>query len=346
MDFTALDHKKAFTLVELLIALTIGAMIMAMVLVFYNMSVRTYTLQTINIEQMQNLRYALQNMAREVRMAGSGFSITKMRPLKLYMFDKSSQQWLEHDSGEPYVVRPIYGYDGGEDGPDVLIVCRFDLEFAPPLGYLQSELTPGQIRLQLEGALMSGSHDGSIPPDLLSPDDLLLVVDSQGRALATQALSSRLSGSSVEIGIDHLPDSFPDELKSFPAGAEVYNIKSLIYNRYYLENENLMVAAFVPSIGMVSSVLASGIEDLQIMYYNDDEKAGELSAGQHGFSSPYPQYSVSSVRIALLSKSPYPFSGRPKLARPAIFNRRGQVEESDAFIRQTLSETVRIRPPR
>lgn len=174
---------------------------------------------------------------------------------------------------------------------------------------------------------------------------MLLVVDSQGRALAVQALSSRLSGSSVEITVDPIPDSFPDEFRSFPAGAEVYNIKSLIFNRYYLESENLMVARFDPSIGMVSSVLASGIEDLQIMYYNDDEKAGELSSGHHGFSSLEPQDSVSSVRIALLSKSPYPFAGRPKLARPVIFNR-SQAGESDDFIRQTLSETVRIRTPR
>lgn len=345
MDFTALDHKRAFTLVELLIALSIGAMIMAMVLVFYNMSVRTYTLQTINIEQMQNLRYAILNMAREVRMAGSGFSIAQRRPLKLFIFDKTSQQWLNHDSGEPYAARPIYGYDGGEDGPDALIVCRFDLEFALPLGYLQSELEPGQIRLWLNGGLMSGRHNEPIPSDFLSPDDTLLVVDSQGKALVVQALSSRRSGSSVEIEVDRLPDSFPDELESFPAGAEVYNIKRLLFNHYYLENENLMVASFVPSIGMVPSILASGIEDLQIIYYMDDEKAGELSSGHHGFSSLDPQDSVSSVRIALLSKSPYPFSGRPELSRPVIFNR-SQTGESDTFIRQTLSETVRIRTPR
>lgn len=328
-------HKKGLTLVELMVALAIGAMLMTMIIMLYTMAVKTYTLQTMNVEQMQNLRATLQHITREVSMAGSGFQILKAKPVKFLIFDRMSQKWLLDEEGDCIV--PLSGTDGGTSGSDSLTLCRFEAEFAAPVGYLRSPLRPGDSSLQIHGGLM---NDAALPVDeVLSPQDMLLVITPQGIVVAVQALSVIRQGLYSEIAIDQLPSAFLNGVDGFPAGSTVYNVKKIILTTYYIENNNLMVKRYDPALGLVPTLVAPGIEDFQVAYYKNDEKSGDLSSGHHEIDFPG---SISSVRIALMSVSANPMQNNPPKPPPALFNRT-ESRVNDSLVRQILSETVRLR---
>jgi type IV pilus assembly protein PilW len=62
--------KKAFTLVELLVALAMASMFMAATMTIADMSIKTYAAQERVSDAQQSLRAAMDLMIRDIRMAG------------------------------------------------------------------------------------------------------------------------------------------------------------------------------------------------------------------------------------------------------------------------------------
>ena len=64
-------HKnKGFTLPELMIAMVVGSIIMAVIYSTYQAQQKSYTTQHLAVEMQQNIRAAMALMKREIRMAG------------------------------------------------------------------------------------------------------------------------------------------------------------------------------------------------------------------------------------------------------------------------------------
>ena len=64
-------HKnKGFSLIELMIAMAVGSIIMAVIYSTYQAQQKTYTTQHLAVEMQQNIRAAMSLMKREIRMAG------------------------------------------------------------------------------------------------------------------------------------------------------------------------------------------------------------------------------------------------------------------------------------
>ena len=74
--------QKGFTLIELMIALVLGAIVIGAIYSTYIVQQRSYTVQETVAEMQQNIRAAMMVMARDIRMAGydpdgtGNFSIT------------------------------------------------------------------------------------------------------------------------------------------------------------------------------------------------------------------------------------------------------------------------------
>lgn len=62
--------KEGFTLLELLIAITIGGMVLAGIVVSYHSQVRAHVTQETVVDMQQNLRGAMYHISREIRMVG------------------------------------------------------------------------------------------------------------------------------------------------------------------------------------------------------------------------------------------------------------------------------------
>lgn len=65
-------NKSGFTLVELLVAMAISTIVLALIYQVYRTQLRTHTTQQELVEMQQNLRAALYLAEREIRMAGYG----------------------------------------------------------------------------------------------------------------------------------------------------------------------------------------------------------------------------------------------------------------------------------
>ena len=63
-------YSKGFTLIELMVALALTSIIMAGIMAAYISQLKAHVTQQTIVEMQQNLRSAMQNMEKEIRMAG------------------------------------------------------------------------------------------------------------------------------------------------------------------------------------------------------------------------------------------------------------------------------------
>ena len=73
--FSILFKKKGLTLIELLIALVLSSILIAALYQIFISQQKTYTVQDQVADMQQNIRGAIDQMTREIRMAGYGGNI-------------------------------------------------------------------------------------------------------------------------------------------------------------------------------------------------------------------------------------------------------------------------------
>ena len=66
----AVDNKKGFTLIELMVAMAISTLVMAAIYSTYRSQLRSHVTQQAMVEMQQNARAAMFIMEREIKMAG------------------------------------------------------------------------------------------------------------------------------------------------------------------------------------------------------------------------------------------------------------------------------------
>ena len=67
---SVIHNNKGFTLIEIMIAMVVGSIIMAVIYSTYQAQQKSYTTQHLAVEMQQNIRSAISLMKREIRMAG------------------------------------------------------------------------------------------------------------------------------------------------------------------------------------------------------------------------------------------------------------------------------------
>ncbi len=107
------NKECGFTLVELLIAMTIGLIIMAALSSTFFMQRKIYDVQDQVVEMVQNVRAAMDIMTREIRMAGydptglAGAGIVSVATDKIYITMDLNADGVLDDSDE-HIVYDIY----------------------------------------------------------------------------------------------------------------------------------------------------------------------------------------------------------------------------------------------
>ena len=111
MYYLSKSKESGFTLVELMIAMTIGLIIMAALSSTFLMQRKIYDVQEQTVEMMQNARAAMDMMSREIRMAGYDPTGLANAGIVIVLADKI------------YITMDLNGAvdeDGNEDGDGVL----------------------------------------------------------------------------------------------------------------------------------------------------------------------------------------------------------------------------------
>jgi len=153
-------NKSGFTLVELLVAMAVSAIVLTLMYQVYRSQLRTHTTQQELVEMQQNLRAALYLMERDVRMAG-------------------------------------HGPEGGVADPAITAALIDDISFAMDVTG-GTTLTPSdgdtndsgeQLRYRIDGSgnLVRNANDGNGEQTILDADDINFLTfvykDEQGQTL-------------------------------------------------------------------------------------------------------------------------------------------------------------------
>jgi type IV pilus assembly protein PilW len=93
-------NESGFTLIELFIAMSISAAVMAAVFMAYQSQQKSYVIQEDVAEMQQNLRAAMDMMVREIRMAGYDQTGTAGADISAATIGSITFTWDENDDGD------------------------------------------------------------------------------------------------------------------------------------------------------------------------------------------------------------------------------------------------------
>jgi len=354
--------RRAFTLVELLVAMTIMIIVTGAAMIIFRTTAEHEVRQQDNLEQIQNLRAAFSTVTRDARMAGNGLGVLGTPLIQVYVpqtvFDADTSDaqeaagWFKYRGVDDFGARAIYGTDSGTtmNESDTLTIFRSDIEVVNPVGRLRNAYTPGtDTSLTLVDNVEAGV-------ELANGD--IIALSTGTMAVILQA---NLSGTTATLNIGQrfrpeaeLEDSSGDTF-TFPAGTVVFNLKNVTFVTYYLDTDNLRLMAnyhdrvqdpnnsanFTPNIATV----ASNIEDFQINYFvvsSTTSTANPVAAPSLAWADLAPNGIswVNAIRVGMVSRS----TGHTNRGSSAPIELMGhKASDVSGFSRRMLVENIQLR---
>jgi len=293
-----LDRNKGFTLVELLVAILIGAILMISVVSMFIQQARAMALQEDLVNLEENLRAAMNVIYRDIRLAGLYISEKKVPP-----FPDTEQIVLTYDAGgNP--LETLYANGGDEAG------APSDAPDAIEIRYAESR---GAEIVNISGVNLDVCDDiqPSIFEDayyLISNDPDIGDMDYRSIYLASSKLSNPSCSECNPADCYRL--TFPPTKSSITAtdlaastydGGRLWNsLKNYIYHIPVGDKVLVRVNSYLTPA--IEEVVAFGIINLQITYIYLDTVSGNIIEE----NSPYlvtDQYEIRRVRITLTGET-------------------------------------------
>ena len=196
--------RAGFTLVELMVAGTVGLSLtlMAMTITFRQRSFHEAHRTTNEIRQ--NTSYIMQNVARDLRMAGYGLEVPS--------FDLAN--WISWEAGFTENPKIVDGVDGSPDG--LAIAAAFDR----PVAVLISDVAEGDTAMTVR----------LLVPENFSPfDQPQNRVVYLGKVETVRITDRSGSGTNLTLSISSRPTTIEGVHYDYPAGTPVELIKVVKY---------------------------------------------------------------------------------------------------------------------
>ena len=228
MDYYDRNKESGFTLVELLIAMTIGLIILAALSSTFLMQRKAYDVQEQIVEMVQNARAAMDMMSREIRMAGCGDP------------DLSWIDWVTIASN-PEIVQGSLASD-----PDIISIAGC---FDSPRGSLSASAFSGTTLLTLQNITEAGEFDNT-KKKFISINGL------------EHAIIISISGDTLTIDTEPATTGNQGLIGNYGAGTPIYLVKVVTYS--IVEEDNTLILKRNENTGAGNYPLAENIENLQI----------------------------------------------------------------------------------
>ena len=235
------------SLVELMVVAALMVVVTGAGFTLFQIAARHEAHQQDVLNQTENLRTALNVMARNVRMAGNGlnFLMSEGR-VNIYVdenfADEETQEdssgWFRYKGAEKYGARAIYGTHGEcsvncKPGTDTLTIFRAEIENPLPLGFLKDPFTPGVSGAGDELKLVEPVTEG----ETIARGDIV-AVSGGGRAVILQTLLGEgASDDTLPLGSRFKPEE-PLAGLEFPAGSAVFNLRNFAFVTYYIDPQS------------------------------------------------------------------------------------------------------------
>ena len=340
-----LRKQRGLTLVELMIAMTIGLLLLGGITSIMISSRQTYRVNEALSRMQDNSRYAFQVLSRDIRMAGYfGCVGSDVDPLNV-LSGPTDFLWNFKQS--------IYGYEATSATAWNLTL---DSSITSPLGGRDIIVVRGASGDGTSAAIKVLTHTGGGPPGEppgsanmkvslasgLAKDDVVMASD----CLATAVF--QISEINTAGGFDNVvhntgagvPGNTTKDLGKDFTGAELLKITT---RSYYIRTNDAGRPALYRKVGTADAEeIVEGIENMQIQYGEDTN--GDITADVYRGADAVANWSkVVSVRVNLLmqtiddniagAKQPYTYNG-VAVAVAAVPDRR---------LRQVYSTVITLR---
>ena len=298
-------RNAGFGLVEVLIAMLLGLLLtIGMANVFISSKQAYRTQDALSIIQ-ENGRYAMEVLARNIRMSGyqGCGNLAAVIPNVLASSMPGSGTYSSSQSIRGYeyngsAFSPLYGDTGSTSddpgsviaGIDVITVSRAERVDSCG-GNLKEAMTSDSASLKINGDTSCG----------LAANDYVLITDCETSDLFR--ITSITKGS-TEVQISHSASSNKSARLSKPYSTDAQVFK-FIHSDYFLSQNSFgQPALFVRENGGTPQELVDGVQDLELLYGEDTNS--DLAADQYVDGATVSNWSnVTSVRmdLTLVSKS-------------------------------------------
>jgi prepilin-type N-terminal cleavage/methylation domain-containing protein len=236
---------KGLTLIELLVAMLISAILIAAIYRTFILQQKTYSVQEQVVDMQQNVRVAIHRMMREIRMAGFG-NVSSILPPQGQPFE--AIVWLGKQTVTfNHIVNPSDNENNVKQNDDeVTIIGAFE-----QVSTLAVDQSGGKNTIQLvEKALDFGLN--------------------YKKYLCVGGLETRIiTKIDPETNMITLNENL---VNNYTAGTPVYKVKAITYQlRWDTQNPKMPVLTREDNTdGGGSQVIAENIENLQFTYTLDD----------------------------------------------------------------------------
>lgn len=262
-------RQRGISLVEIMIAMTLGLVVTAAIVQVYLSSRRNQVLQESLTGRQEAARFAAQAIERDAKMAGFRGCLRDVGNVRNSLNDEADFLYNFGDY--------VGGFDGGGGGwaPGLPVTVA---DAAPLPGTdvltLRTADDPGGVFLVADmvtdaSDMVTRSDFGAAP---LQAGDIAVVTDCGGAAVFQVTAFNAGSGDIVhDIGGGVVPGNATKDLdRRFPEGAQVFTLRTTSY--FVAQSEAGTGPALWRRDGTAPAVeLAAGIENMQVLYGEDTD---------------------------------------------------------------------------
>lgn len=292
-------RAAGFSLIELMIALVIGAALLAIVVRMVASTLATYRSDEYLARLQENARFALEQISFNGRMAGfSGCArtINNLLDTSSSAYEPTLYDLLPLNPGDPPRSVSGWEYDNTADGDDYTIATLDPAGVAlntwnDPAGNdlvndLQNLVVPGTDVLVLKHAeqVLGVGADGNTPADAASitlsgasgvdQDTLILVTDCQGSDLFQNRAAD--NASTLSRGSGGSPGNVPPSTNlshAYSSDMEIYTFEVIVYyvGRGASGEPALFRRSYASGGSGNTQEIVEGVENLQVIYGEDTD---------------------------------------------------------------------------
>jgi type IV pilus assembly protein PilW len=319
--FRRSKSRPGFTLVELLVAMTMGLIVLTVMFTMFRTSQRSYTLQDYVAEMQQNLRVAMSSVSRDLRMAGCGVNLLNQLIPTVEVYNDNVGGWSN--------LQGITATNSST-GPDRIELFIGDIQSGEYDATIREAMPDASAELKVD--TVANFEEGD------------MVIISNGINAALFVVTQVQPGSLAIVHNSGLSDyNPPAAFKAFPhgggyaQGSRLYNFGNGRWVTYYIDTTDPDHPKLVADTHDVAGVVtvAENIEDMQFHYFMADGSDTDNPSGDED--------NVRAIRVT--------FSARTDAVdRDANVFRPVTIEDhvigtvaSDGYRRRLLSTVVKVR---
>lgn len=279
-----MQKNKGFTVVELMVGVTLGLILLGSIVQVYLSTKQTYDFTNGLARVQESARYSLDLMSRDIRMAG--YVPCGNTAVRANLLNNADAEWWSN-----FFERPLQGFEGGTDTfpgnlnrrvetADALLVLRGGNNVAG-VNFYDSANNQFIMQRDLEN-------------DWIETGDLMLACDSQNTALFQAGELTSANPSRIEVSTGgQVPGNCSTQLASQCGGTEVeyifgndaqlVNYEAVIYyiaervegsNDFSLYREYVFTADANQNTDTRAEELLEGVENMQLLYGFDQDTDG------------------------------------------------------------------------